>query len=191
MYKLPISDNADVSNPEMVEGANWPEFFEDIREPDIDKLTHTPTLAERILFPPPEDSESSEESDWIDSDSDGPVDWREELIHEDAQRRIFYHPEAHIDAREEAAEDPMLQELVALPLIEAVCGEGGMEAVREVIEAQDPIIDGTDEKGVECNDNLSSPSSLSFHLFTILLSLLPHHLSPSLACLCIFQGTLL
>ena len=149
-----ITDNADVSNPsEMLEGENWPKFFDDIHEPDIDKLTPTTTLAERILFPLPEDSDSSEESDWIDSDSDGPVDWREELTHDDAPRRIFYHPEAHFNAAEEAAEDPMLQELVALPLIEAVCGEGGVEAVREVMAAQDLIIDGTDERGIGCHGN--------------------------------------
>ena len=75
------------------------------------------------------------------------MDWREALARDDAQRRIFYHPEAHLAAEEEAVDDPMLQELVALPLIEAVCGEGGVEAVEEVMANQDPIIDGADEKG--------------------------------------------
>ncbi len=143
-----IAENADVSNSsEMLEGENWTEFFDDVREPDIDKLTHT-SLAEKILFPPPEDSESSEESDWIVSDGDGPVDWREELAHDDTQKRIFYHPEAHLlDAGDDAVEDPMLQELVALPLVEAVCGEGGVEVVREVMVAQEVVVDAADEKG--------------------------------------------
>lgn len=149
MQTLPISDDTDVSTPfETLEGENWMEFFDDLHEPEIDKLTPTLTLAERILFPPPDDSDSSEESDWIDSDSDVPVDWREALTQDDSQRRIFYHPEACLVPGEDTPEDPLLQELVALPLIEAVCGEGGVAAVREVMAAPDVDIDATDEKGL-------------------------------------------
>ena len=108
------------------------------------------SLAERILFPCHDDSEdtSDEDSDWIVSDGDECVDWKEMLRQTasgDAQVNILYHPEEE----EVYVTDKELEEILFSPLIEAVCGDGGEEAVKRVVAAHSHQyeLDAADDKG--------------------------------------------
>lgn len=108
------------------------------------------TLAERILFPPEEDTESSsegEDSDWIVSDGECEyVDLREMLEMEEGGARIIYHPEG--ESPGVSAGDGEYN-FLPLPLIEAVCSDGGVEAIRKVLEANNDAytLEATDDKG--------------------------------------------
>lgn len=126
--------------------------------------THTATtanrlglsLAESILFPPHEDFDSSseEESDWIVSDGEADYVDLKEMLKEtaassDVQGKILYHLEG--ESNDVLASGPAFQELdfLPLPLIEAVCGDGGVEAIKEVIKADSDAytLDVADDKG--------------------------------------------
>lgn len=108
------------------------------------------SLAESILFPCHDDNEdtSDEDSDWIVSDGDECVDWKEMLRQTasgDAQVNILYHPEEE----EIFVADKELEEILSSPLIEVVCGDGGVEAVKRVVavHSQQYELDAADDKG--------------------------------------------
>lgn len=114
-----------------------------------------PSLAETILFPQHEDSESSseEDSDWIVSDGEAEyVDLKQMLAETDSSEagtKIVYHPEG---GRSFGAGDSVSErdlDFLPLPLIEAVCGDGGVEAIRKVLEVNSDAytLEATDDKG--------------------------------------------
>lgn len=110
------------------------------------------SLAEQILFPPHDDSDDSsdEQSDWIVSDVDEEyVDLKESLecSSRNAEGKILYHPEER--TRDAFVSDKDLEDILSSPLIDAVCKDGGVDAVRDVIaiHSKQYELDATDDKG--------------------------------------------
>ena len=115
------------------------------------------SLAERILFPRHANSEDSseEDSDWIVSGSDSEYldikDVLKEMTLRDSCRKIRYHLEAESSIESLSdQEHSKPQDLPPLLLHEAVCGDGGVEALKTALASHNNpcSINAIDDKGI-------------------------------------------
>ena len=118
----------------------------------VTQITAGAKLAENILFPPQEDSDSSgeeEDSDWIVSDGEAEyLDLREMFENASSSDRVIIcHPEG--ESVESFSEDKDC-DFLPLPLIDAVCKEGSVEAIKKVLEVNCDAytLEATDDKGL-------------------------------------------